>query len=472
MPPDTAVPAPGPLDFGPTAREYLEHHGYADLAPCIRSRDLSTARRDPFLYYLTRRLGLGSILRAPSSALARGSWIHKRLEYVHRPDDAAEALYREALATRLKSLREVCNAVGWQSENLHRILDTETLDAECALGWLMALAKLRLPSVPNGLFAWLRAPSMQILGTEVVAKFTDPRYPKTPLAVTFDLLYYLPKSKTVWVLDYKSTDSSCLTRAATVPCSFQTLHYRYVLTRLIEDGFFERHYNLPPDIRVGGMSHVLLQKPTIVYGNLDRPYVYRSFGKKPQKNQDETRYFGSGESKPQSNGRWSLFLESRDGKDDPPSPYAELRDLTEHDAADQLSTWCGKEAAKEFTGEPSPILYAKRCLQWYLGEGDYADDRAARESDPPINISTIRGPLDEEEEHRYHQHLDYLYHYATCQPIPQNFPRTDDGMTSYGGKLTDLAPFYVKPVAEWPAIILDRHLVQSNPDADEGDPNL
>lgn len=454
MPPTTlSIDPPAYEDYGEGARLWLEHHGYVATTPTIRSRDLDNCRRDPFFYYLTRRLSLTPILSTPSSTLARGSWMHKFMEGVRLEPGSAHDLFSRALDVRLEELRDLCEIVGWGSDKLLNALDRERLDAECARGWIIALSSLPLPQLglPRGIIDWVRSPAITPIAYEATVRYTDPNYPKTPLAGTFDLLYHVPATNTVWVIDYKNTSDSPSIWAETAIRSFQTTHYRYLLSKLIATGELNAAFpQIPPGAKFGGIVHILLQKPSIVFGQKDRPYHYLSEGKKSGI---------SGTAAPLPGTAWQVTTEG------PQHPRITANYPTEDEAVKRLHEITGKTPSSVYSGEPDPHFYAARCLHWYRGTGEYADKYDERQVEPPVNISTITGPLDSHELRWYYQHLDYIYDHATRIPEPIRFPPTSNGMRrGKGGDLNPWAPLFTAPVADWPSIILRNSLTQSHID--------
>jgi hypothetical protein len=471
MPPEIPVLPPPPAgEYGHAAKEWLDHHGITSQVPAIRARDNSTAREDPFLYYLQSRLGIYPLFQAPTQACSRGNWVHSYLYNIRQDEATREDAFRRAVDDHIVEIRERCKSIGWDSDKLLNTIDEERLNARCARGWLMALSALTFPFMPKGLFAWLRSPGMTPICAETTLAIDHPNYPKTKLAATFDLLYYTPNNNKIWVLDYKTSTPSPLVRGSTCRISFQSLHYRYILQSILESGWLhEQHPHLPRDLTFGGIVHVILQKPPLSFGQKDRPYYYRSVGGRaiPMATNPAVKHFGSGTVTP--NGvLWTCTLQSRSDKTQeiPTEPHHTKSFNDEHLAVKYLHEWTGKTPDCEYSGEPNPAYFAKRCLDWYRGVGSYADDHDERTQDPPINLSQVTGPLDNHELLWYDKHLNYIYSLATAEPLPCNFPPTDRGMTSRGGKLTNYAPFYATPVAEWPSLIRQAHMGIFHRDAD------
>lgn len=469
MPPETTTMTPPAYDeWGENAAHWLAHVGYSATVPAIHSRDGGTARRCPFLFYLTRRLGLVPAFSMPSPTLARGSWAHKYLEGVRLEPAVALDNYNRAVEARCKELADIAKILMLGDEKSLDIRARERRDAGAALGWLQAIGSLPLPAqqLPQGVFGWLRSPRIVPLGYELSVKYRDPKYPKTDLAGTFDLLYWVPSNKTVWVLDYKTTETPPLVWADMAPIAFQSLHYRHILHNLVQDGAFREKYGLPADVRMGGIVHVVIQKPSIEFGMNDRSYYYEAVGR----TKGADGMYGSGFVHKDGN-EWASTAFRRTGKDDvAPSDLSQgkpARFKTEDEAVQDLRACCGKTPEKVYSGEPEVPLYTKRCLDWYRGVGDYADKADERAKNPPVIITQVTRPLDEVEQIRYYQHLDYVYHYATCPAHPIKFPPTEQGMRGYNSKaLNEYAPFFRLPVQDWPALIRQFNFTQSHLDVE------
>lgn len=438
-------------DYGAYALEYLSEFGIKPVTPPIRASDLYEARNDPFLYYLTRRLGLIPVLYSPSAALARGTWTHKYLEYIAEPVERRNALYSAAIHQRQSEVREICRVIGWEAEKLQNALDEVSLDANCAYAWLLALDAVRSPELPEGFFKLITPINgVRTLAFEYRAEM---EYNGVKVVSTLDRLDYDPSDNSLTVLDYKTTGSRPSVRAATCPLSFQYLLYRHQIEHKLATGELQREFDLPLTTWFKAFKHVLIQKPTIVFGQKDRPYIYTSEGKKSGV---------SGQVTP-INGQWVCTTTSS-GSDSRYPP------TNEEEALKTLHEATGKAPSRVYDGEPSPQLFAKRCLEWYTSTGEYSHRREDPEFEPPVNISTLSGPLDMRERTWYNDHLEYLHQLATRRPYPLNFPATGQGMTtSRGGKLTQYAPFYRLPVAQWPEYILRFHFIQNPNLIDSGD---
>lgn len=437
-------------DYGSYALEYLSEFGIKPVTPPIRASDLYDAYNDPYFYYLTRRLALIPAFYCPSDTLARGTWTHKYLEYIAEPVERRNALYSAAIHQRQSEIREICRVIGWEAEKLQNALDKVSLDANCAYAWLLALDAVRSPEMPEGFFQLVTPINgVRTLAVEYRAVM---EYEKTKLVSTLDRIDYNPADNSITIMDYKTSDARPSVRAATCPLSFQYLLYRHQIEHKLATGELQREFDLPLNTWFKEFHHVIIQKPTIVFGQKDRPYLYTSEGK---------RSGVSGRCTP-INGQW-LTVTTSAGTD------TKFPLTNEEEAIKTLHAETGKKPEREYDGEPSPQLFAKRCLEWYTGTGEYADRRNDPDFETPINVSILSGPLDTRERTWYNDHLEYIYRLATRRPYPLNFPATGHGMTSRGGKLTQYAPFYRLPVAQWPEYILRNHFIQNPNLIDSGD---
>jgi len=450
MPP-TPLSIDPPLDRALDAQRYLEAHGLYTTVPHIHSSDLSLSA-DPFKYYLTRRLNLAHFL-SWSAALSHGSWFHARAEHYDRDASEVHRLMSTALTARLDELRGLCTSRQVPSDKMHDLLLREERAAHAAWAYFEAVTSLRShpsPSLACGILPYLDRPNFQTLATEVSLSYTDhANFPKCPLVCRIDRLVYNHKTNRIWILDWKTCTSSTHDRLQTCTIENQTRHYLYILYYLIQEGVIQDRYHLPSSAKCGGMMHIAIQKPTIKFGQRDRPYHYISEGK---------RSGISGEIHFRNN-RWEVTF-SLIGVRKPPKSK-NLFHTNESLATEYLHSYTNKKPTKVFHGEPSRHLFLKRCLEWYKGEGDYLDEAPLREAQPTFNVSiTPITELDEDAEGEYLDNTARVYSLATAKPFPMNFPRVGSGMTSHHSSLSPYAPFYVCPVRDWPEIILREGFIQ------------
>lgn len=402
MPPSTSEVQP------PTGRddclEWLEKHGVVAREPSIRSSHWEQVLGDPFKFYLTSRLGIIPAL-SWSAALSRGGWFHERAallwdEYQGTLANESRTKLERSFSDRMEELGEICAAQGLTNEGRRAVLDRETTDYQCAVGWYEAAAGVKVSPSHGTLGEFLRRDYFTRVGdSELALTYTDRRYPKCPLVCTLDALLYHQKQNSLWVVDWKTCSESPKVRLATCPLEQQTWQYMWVVRELLREGGLQKQLNLPADVQLGGMIHVAIQKPTISLGQQDRACTV-----------DMT----------------PLLSGPRKGL-----PRNE----------------------KKYTGEPLLENYIKRCSDWYRGEGEYLHLKPLRESDPPVNLSfSYSSLLDKGTESEYHDRLEMIYKYATCHPVPSNFPRSATGIRAYG-KLSPYAPFYLTEPAVWPEVM-------------------
>ena len=263
-------------------RDLLAEHGIEDRVPTIRSSDFKTVMGDPFRYYLKNRLGLGEPFTY-SQALSHGSWFHAAFEYVGDDVKIRRNRVETRLGERLNDLRDLCikhdKSIQFQSDLFGR----EAHDARSALVWLDAV--LDLPLLDMGgrsLREYLSRPHLKVLGHELTVAVGSPSHPGQLVHVAqFDRLDYNEKENSLWIRDPKTTSISPLLRALKVPVEYQTQHYLNILAAAIP--MLVKEYGIPEDVKVGGMSHIIVRKPTIRFGRNDRdpetgvpdPEIYR-----------------------------------------------------------------------------------------------------------------------------------------------------------------------------------------------------
>lgn len=395
MPPEFRSPDAG------DAVEFLEAHGIVAVRPPVRSSDFRLATESPFHYLLARRFGLVPRL-SWSQALNRGTWFHQAFAMMHlAPDDFTQG-YANLLQLRLDELSQVCSDFGIDSEKKRAILATEEQDHSTSLAWYKACTTISLPDVGT-IHDVLTAPHFRPLCAECTmeVEFRVPFFHKPARCVAQpDLMLYHTGQNSVWIVDYKTTAVSPIDRAASCPIEPQTQHYLHILEAKLQDPKFREANELPPDVRVGGMMHVIVQKPSIEFGMKDRDYLL------------DTSPFKSGPRKGQPRNE------------------------------------------KVYQGEPRLENYIQRCLDWYAGEGEYAHLVADRQTSPVINISytSAEALRDEMWRRQYHARLQSVNQWRVRKPDPGVFP-WPSSVSGVSGRKDTYAPFVLRPITEWPAIV-------------------
>jgi hypothetical protein len=409
MPPKLEQP-PIPVGRGHDAARWLEYHNIVPRVPSIRSSDIGYLD-SPFQYYLSRRLGLTPI-HYYSEALSLGTWFHNWFEVHQLPD--ALGHYERKIAEARTDLEAKASVLRWSSRQKADIIQQLEHDATHAREWFEIAVDIPIGN-SGTLRAHMNRPVWKTLGREVFLRVYHPKMPKTSLVAQFDQLWYHTEHNTLWVPDLKSTGQNPRDRGAKCPVEFQTWHYLMVLEMALESGALHDQFpELPPNVKIGGMMHYIIQKPTIRLSQKDRDYneIRKEISRGPNKG--------------------SIRIE------------------------------------KEYYGEPSWDNYRKRVKDWYLGEGEY---ETAHQSGPPVEISTTQfSTLDDDVRHEYGLHLSQLYELATKTAIPCSFPRNANSMGHHGG-LTPYAKFYTLGIQHWPRIIREQQLIPSfrDPELDEGD---
>jgi|TARA_Y100000310_G_scaffold97213_1_gene94896 hypothetical protein len=414
MPPEIEA-CPIPTGRGADAQKWMEYHGYVDTTPSIRSSDYEGVLHCPFQYYLSRRLGLSPVLRW-SKALSRGSWFHRRLELYRETPSATAEYLAEMLSDRLDELKEICETIGIKGESKDRILDREKKDYSCAIAWYEIAMNLKIPQNIPTINSFLTQPHFRHLGSEVGIRLHMPYTHKAKnvsLTGMYDLLLYHEEQNSIYIVDAKTTAISPEERLITCPLEFQTQHYMMVLNFAIEQGLIQKHYNLPDDVRVGGMMHIAVQKPTIEFGMKDRDCeeYEHELTRGPRKGQIEIR--------------------------------------------------------KNYEGEPRFENYLVRCSDWYRGQGEYEHLAEKWASSPPINYSLTYGTLLQDEDYldEYYARVALIRQYIQCKAIPKNFPRSASHLRQFG-RMSPFTPFYLTPIKEWPDIIKAESFMQIDRDED------
>jgi len=415
MPPEVEN-VPIPKGRGQDAQRWMEYHGIVDTTPSIRSSDYEGVLHCPFQYYLSRRLGLAPALRW-SKALSRGSWFHKRLELYRETPEVIKNATSVMLDDRLEELEEICQAIGIKGESKDKVLDREKKDFDCAMAWYEVSMNLQIPQqkVPT-VHEFLKQDHFRHLGSEVGVRLhmpSDHRSGKVRLTGMYDTLLYHTEQNSIYIVDAKTTAASPEERLITCPLEFQTQHYMMTLKLSLEAGLLQPIYDLPKDVRVGGMIHIGIQKPTIEFGMKDRDCeeYEHTLTRGPRKGQVEIR--------------------------------------------------------KNYSGEPRFENYLLRCEDWYRGQGEYEHLAERWAMSPPINYSLTYGTLleDEDYEDEYYARVELIAKYVKCKAFPKNFPRSTNHLRQFG-RMSPYTPFYLTPVKEWADIIHAESFIQVDRDED------
>lgn len=217
------------------------------------------------------------------------------------------------------------------------------------------------------------------------------------------------KAGKLWIVDFKTTSMSTNARLQTCPLEFQTQHYFHTLLEAMELDSPELALQWGSD-KVGGVLHIAVRKPSIEFGLKDRPFTL-----------DESP-FKSGPRKGEPRNE------------------------------------------RIYTGEPDPYLYEQRCLDWYLGRGEYSHFEPERLTDPCIAISTTSAELllAEDLKTEYHDRLSFIRKYTQRPSQPSEF-EIGDPVVQHGTPSPYL-PFHMVEPGKWPELILAEGFLQRDRD--------
>ena len=381
---------------GHAAKLFLDEAGIPARVPNIRSSDYELVLSNPFIYYLTRRLGLCSAF-TPSTALARGSWFHAMFEHddLSQPEPSITGI--EALVgKRRQEIGDTCSELGIVGETRSKILTEIQRDADVARAWYDATHNLPLPSPFDSWRAYLRRDYWQLMGRELRVEIPQRKGPS--LVAQFDALFYHKKHNTLWIVDFKTTSHDPKLRALTVTREFQTQHYLSILRKAIDTKAFD--FTLPSNCEVGGMMHIIVQKCHLEFGMSDRNFSLEPFTPTRGPNKGVTRY------------------------------------------------------EKNYHGDPVYSNYLGRVSRWYRCVDEYADLKPKRETSPAVNISltTFTDVLDSEGQQEYDDRLELIESYALCQAYPSNFRLSTSSLISHS-EPSPWAAFAFTPVQSWPDLL-------------------
>jgi len=216
------------------------------------------------------------------------------------------------------------------------------------------------------------------------------------------------KAGKLWIVDFKTTAMSTNARLQTCPLEFQTQHYYHTLADVLA-AQPEMTLQYGSDT-VAGVLHVAVRKPSIEFGMKDRPFTL-----------DESP-FKSGPRKGEPRNE------------------------------------------RIYTGEPDPYLYEQRCLDWYMGRGEYSHFEPERLTDPCVAISTTSAELllAEDLKSEYHARLSFIRKYTSRTSQPSEF-EIGDPVVQHGTPSPYL-PFHMVEPGKWPELILAEGFLQRDRD--------
>jgi len=403
----------------------LEKMGLRATSPPIRSSHYSVALSDPFIYYLTQRLGLYNAL-SWSRVLSHGSWFHRaaQLDTFLTPDQHPEIVghtdaYLSLLRARQAELTTIAKNRGIQPPGLACILGREEEEALTALACYTVSARVPLsrPGLPVRRLgeaaptwrSWLSS-KFDVLAQEFEVRGLTPT--GHPVVILIDAVLYHREHHTIWLLDYKTTGLLPLVRMSICPVEFQTQLYLDTAARDFQTETRTGLYSLLDGRAcegVYGMVHVIFQKPNLIFGYRDRDKRAVTITPTRGKNKGIER--------------------------------------TEY----------------EYFGEPTLSNYCRRITNWALATEEYTHLAETR-TEPPVNISCspLSRVLDPSGLLSYHSRLKYLSDLATRDPHPSNFLSNPAKAFSHGD-LTPWADFMLNPLSEWHNLISAHNLIPRLP---------
>lgn len=420
------------------------------VTPTIRASDLYCSC--PYLYLLRRRYGIVPFFE-PSIALSRGSWAHKYLELLlahHGTNFSLDPSYSHALSVRLAELSAACTDASLPPQVTDKWLANEVKNAQTAFGFMRASLQFRAPALHN--LTWsdyiFGKYNLTPVGVELLLTV---EWMGMPLTAQFDALLLNPATKKLWVLDLKTCDCPATQRLSLVGLDWQTRHYLRVLQLACAEG---STITLPDGTPLakytcGGMIHVAIQKPSIEpSAQKDRPLSLINESKRTNRKgtlmQVSPTQFRA------------TIISTEDG-----TIIYEGTKSTIEDATAYLELEVGtklKPSPVEEGARPDPILYSKRCEDWYNGSGDYLHEADFRR-DPrhlPVNISTT--PIDciqpnTREDIEYRKALQAVNTLRTADPSSEAvFSRNPSSLLDYG-RPSRYAPFFFTVPVQWPEVM-------------------
>jgi hypothetical protein len=416
------------------------------VSPDIRSGDLGSID-DPFGYFLRRRLGLTPFYR-PSEALTRGSWLHTAAQLsfeAHRDSPHGPswvAQYQKRLVDRIPELITKGREAGLSTEQLSSFVDNEKEAYVCGRAYFEASAKFKIPDTDmrEGWCLYFNKPQWVPLAAELEFRA---EWEGMPLFAALDQLWFNKNTRMLWPLDLKSCPGPATERLSCCKFEWQTRHYLFTAQLHLKE--LIRKFGLPADTAVGGMLHVGIQKPPITPGRADALKSLRNESKR-------SGLLGLLREQPNGTCKTSIYkLETGEAVElDVVHPTIEAG-TAYLEGKDKVGTQLKTDTSVAYT--PLPERFALRCIDWYLGQGDYLHEADLRK-DPakaPVNISsTPIGAIDSRLWAEYKERVRLVEKYRTMEPSPLNFPRNPNGMLDFGRPHL-YSPLYDISPSAWPA---------------------
>lgn len=453
--PPTITPIQPTPDRGEAARNYLDSVGLVSRVPPIRSSDFRYLNK-PFRYYLERRLGISRAFSS-SDALSHGTWFHVRAN-AEGDAEAVKLVMGKAFKLWTVEATLAAKALNISGTALYSIVEKERVRMQEAASWYEAARKVRHRDLPCGIDTLSNPKEWRVLATELLinAQYAPVKAPR--LVAQFDRLMYHIPTDLIWIDDWKTTDGSCRFRSKTCEIELQTRHYLTVAREAL--GQIKKKFSLPPTTQLGGIRHLIVRKPAIRLSSKDRLFYYESEGK---------RSGISGTARQWGEKGWAVWL--RDSTHtDPHSNGTLFADGLHPDRAKHLlHQKTGKEPEKMYFGEPSITLHQNRVDDWYLARGDYEANKVEFDTDPPVLESRTNAELLNNRDlvREYIEMVQQIARWARDTPWPVNYPRTDAGMSSdYSPSPSPFADFHLLPVASWPQLMRENHLLVRHRDTE------
>jgi hypothetical protein len=324
----------------------LSANGFKWHRPRMSPTSLDWAISSPRTFLFAKALGIQPRYQR-EEPLSRGTWFHSFLEHdsFDLSPTALEQHLRDRTSDLLLKRREGLEAE-WREQGLlgdtrSELHAQERGDYENMLSMYVAYSQCRFPFLRNRTFREYLSQEFQLLSREFrcyhpsFTIFSDEPNLRDCLqsaaVCVFDMLLFNPHAKTLWILDAKTTAASPRNRMASCPVSFQTLFMLDMADQALPS--LIKTFSLPPETTLGGVMHMVFQKPGIELSGTDRAFTI------------DTTPFKAGPRKGEPRNE------------------------------------------KVYHGEPIPANYQKRLSRWIKSEEEYLSLQEARQQDPVFNIS-------------------------------------------------------------------------------------
>jgi PD-(D/E)XK nuclease superfamily len=359
----------------------------------LHASDINLIVENPLQYHLKRQRHIVP-LYDNSTALSHGSWFHHWAFLADFSSPTIPYPPEPIVEKEVTKLRRSLHKYSVDPERINQICEDERHAAITAYAWFKNSLHVRVIKH----LSW-----MEFLGQSRYrpllkeALFSAVTPSGVPLAGQIDYLMYDQSTNRIWIVDYKTCTGSTTLRANACPYENANHHYNLLICLCLPQ--LIKMFNLPSNVTLGGMIHILIEKPLIRFGTKDRANTE-----------------------------------------------------TETTKAD------GSVSTKRlWFGDPLWTKYIERCQDWYNGVGEFSNLATSRkEKGSPVNISYCGHDTNFLGYQDYVQSLPFYW--GRAQEILINSGvhvpvKPSDILTPWNTEAT-YAQFAIHPPEKWPEIFV------------------